>query len=804
MGLNYNTYSYSNPAEYSDKPYADQTYGQQGTNTAAAVANQQANRKPSTDAYQMFRDATLVWPVPAQQQPPATQQNTLARTLSVGAPNPTTGLPGAPTQQSLADVLSGKASMMGPSPAPAPGATIPPVPVLPTVGGAFGGYQQGQPPVASKPPAQAPPSMPPQPAPPSAPPQPPPPSAPPAPGPDSLAPLSTPIAPNQVSGENPELPKEPLLPHPSPTPAPPPVTTPPPGGAAPPPPVTPPPGGTLNPKPILNPPQTPGQEEVPGSPRPRPSTPPTGTTPPPPPPEEFTGAERPPGTEDPIRAAAWYRTFLGNQGTSYRGVTAQDVVDYRNDPQGMAFKDWFDKYRRDSIPAPPPGGDADPEIAAKWYAQFNGYSNVTADDVKAYRDWAANHDPNDPDAKVYGQVMDFGLWYDWNRRGGGQNLYPWMRPDTNAGMTWGTTPPEDPNAKALRETLAKSDQQLRAEGWAQAAIDQLRAANPAPTAGAPPPQEDASAKALREALAKTDAQLLSEGWSQAAIDQLRGKAPQQPGTTPPPVTTPPPPPPPPATGPPPPPTTAPPGTTPPPPPTINPSNVQPLDIAAITKSLYSPLFSQQQQDLARTLRAQAALTGEINSGGFNESLARGASNLSAQQGAQLVQSVESALNRQQQLALAEIDDATKRFGIKSNDDLQRWLNSSASDTLQKYGIDKNDLLQRYIEEERLKGAQYSANAQVNAASLQAAASKAASEAAAAASRENTRAQITSNEKLAADRNTLDWAQMQADLYKSGQQNYITTLGFLMSSGLDANAALALLTAIGLQPVAYKP
>jgi len=431
-------------------------------------------------------------------------------------------------------------------------------------------------------------------------------------------------------------------------------------------------------------------------------------------PNPFSGGTKPfgLGAEDPVVAAAWYRTFNGPTG-DYHGVTAIDVNDYRASQeaaQGMTFAEWYDKFRRPDVPPAPVGGDADPDVAAKWYAKFKGYENVTADDVKAYRDWAASASPNDPLVKAYGGQVDFALWYDLNRRGGGKNLYPWMRPDTNPGMTWpGASDYVDPNAPKNPDPNTTPPP-------------------PPPGTGAPPPPDNAP---------------------------------------------PPPPPPPPSTAPPPPNTTP-----PPPPPSVTPppgnnpdANIQNL-IDLFTKnytnnqkqpgveSLLDPMFTQQRQNLIGDLRADAAATGAINSGGFGENEALAVSNLSAQQSGQLAGELgkEYLAVVQQNTDLAKIsteagmqqyvtdlNNDLEKFKVVSNDDLQKYLDNN-DNILKKYGIDTNDVMQRYIANLDLQGKKYQADRAVDAAQLQAAAASAASIAASNAA--NMRAQLENQLGLA--------------------------------------------------------
>lgn len=647
---------------------------------------------------------------------------------------------------------------------------------------------------------------------------------------------SAPITTNKIVGQDPQLPQQPIQP--------PPVQPPPPS----PPPDQP---GPVDPGYNYQQPLPKPQPTNPNNPiavTPPPTTPaPPWTPPPQPPPQEgtppagYSGAPRPGpgdvyfGTEDPIRAAAWYRTFTGPSG-DYRGVTATDVVDYRNDPQNMTFADWYDKNRRGALPPAPVGGDADPEVAAKWYAQFKGYDNVNADDVKAYRDWAA-----DPVNQKTAAQTDFALWYDWNRRGGGQNLYSWQRPDTNAGMTWGKSNAVDPaQAKSEVQSLLTSiqgggtgfqqqvegwkalpDAQLKLQGFTDSQIDYLKGRRD--TSGAliqqpgsspndigtrgdpatggvhaqpgttPPPQTGAAPSAAatqqptatpsgnvdsttlaaaRAAMAKTDAQLRAENWSQAAIDQMRQQygAPAAPAT----AATP-------QAGPttttipsplleggpitPPggtrgdpnagglhaPPAATPPGTSPGTPPNTDIQSLIDLFAKNYTskqqqpgvESLLDPMFARQRQNLLGDLNAEGAATGAIYSpGGFGENKATALSNLGAQQSGQLAgelgkeylatvqQNTELAkisTEAGMQKYVADINADLERYKVNTNADLQKWL-SNADNALKKYGIDTNDVLQRYMADEAAAVGKYSADASVSAARLHAAAAASAAQA----------------------------------------------------------------------------
>lgn len=209
-------------------------------------------------------------------------------------------------------------------------------------------------------------------------------------------------------------------------------------------------------------------------------------------------------------------------------------------------------------------------------------------------------------------------------------------------------------------------------------------------------------------------------------------------------------------------------------------NENQLDVGSLINTvtgMYNPQFAQQRDDFRRAMNANAALTGDINSGGYQSTYGRELSRLMAGQGEQLAGATENALNRASdiykanlaatgqkysidaQMFATQLQDATQRFQITTNDQLQRFLDSQDNE-LKKYGIDKNDLLERYKQELQLQGIQYSADAQVRAASLQAAAQKAAASAQANASKYNADIQ----RQIAGDNYNLNLADLSWQQY----------------------------------------
>lgn len=213
--------------------------------------------------------------------------------------------------------------------------------------------------------------------------------------------------------------------------------------------------------------------------------------------------------------------------------------------------------------------------------------------------------------------------------------------------------------------------------------------------------------------------------------------PQPPAPPTPPPTTPPPPVPP---TPPPTPPPQPPAPPTPPPTTPPPGTGDPWDFEGqLSKQIsdyekrVNPLFQQQRDDIQRRTLHAGALTGALNSGGFGETLNDALAQQYAQEQSTVAPQIAAMSMNAQALALdkfkTDMNTILTREQIASNADLER-----SAQALQKYGIDHNDLLERYKADLALKGIQYSSNAQVNAASLNAAAGQAAAAAQLEASR----------------------------------------------------------------------
>jgi hypothetical protein len=159
------------------------------------------------------------------------------------------------------------------------------------------------------------------------------------------------------------------------------------------------------------------------------------------------------------------------------------------------------------------------------------------------------------------------------------------------------------------------------------------------------------------------------------------------------------------------------------------------DIIKRYEGMLNPAFERQQTQALRKLRAEAAKSGQIDSGGFGTNQAELLTGLGAQQSAIVgdfaSKGYEAEKERELSRFVESMKDATMNFGIQTNADLERFLQKNEME-LKKYGIDKDDLLQRYKAGLDLEGTKYSADSSLKAANLHAAASAAAANAGAGA------------------------------------------------------------------------
>lgn len=146
----------------------------------------------------------------------------------------------------------------------------------------------------------------------------------------------------------------------------------------------------------------------------------------------------------------------------------------------------------------------------------------------------------------------------------------------------------------------------------------------------------------------------------------------------------------------------------------------------------------------------------------------------------LMQASEAAKDRSLQTyqidtssAIAQMQNETAKFGIRTNDDLQRYLNSE-NNSLAKYGIDKNDVLQRYVAMMTANHQSAAALSNFNAAALQAATQQA------IADKNNETARFNGQKQY-----DLGVLGINADNYRSDSSNILAYLNLLANSSPQA-------------------
>lgn len=157
-----------------------------------------------------------------------------------------------------------------------------------------------------------------------------------------------------------------------------------------------------------------------------------------------------------------------------------------------------------------------------------------------------------------------------------------------------------------------------------------------------------------------------------------------------------------------------------------PSSQSMQDFMAKLHGMLSPQFQQEQNDLTRALRAQGALDGNINSGGFGDTMGRGLSRLIADQGQREQQFLTSDYEQQQGRDLSRynadqnnatsrygtdvgertnaLNQETQRFGIRTNNEASHYnadtsrYNNNANNAVSRYGINTGADTARYAQD----------------------------------------------------------------------------------------------------------
>ena len=149
-------------------------------------------------------------------------------------------------------------------------------------------------------------------------------------------------------------------------------------------------------------------------------------------------------------------------------------------------------------------------------------------------------------------------------------------------------------------------------------------------------------------------------------------------------------------------------------------------------SMFRPLFDQQQTNLANQLDAQAAATGDINSGGYGANKAIAQSNLANEQSGKLADLAATSYENAQSRSLQKYGIDVQARLEQSGQELQKY-GIDVNQVMQQYGIDTNDKLQRFLAEldsqTKIKVAQMGDSAASRSAAAQLAAAKVAAESA---------------------------------------------------------------------------
>jgi hypothetical protein len=366
---------------------------------------------------------------------------------------------------------------------------------------------------------------------------------------------------------------------------------------------------------------------------------------------------------------------------------------------------------------PKPAGTEDPQIAADWYK--NWIPEITAQDVTDYRNWSLAQQQG----RLAGENMDIATWYTNYRRNkptGTENpavAADWYRTYTGFGEV------TDIDVTNFRNwAIGTGNQNARFEDWY---LKMGRPTLDSVTGGGNQPPWDPTRYGNPENISGGGAPTINpneppgtnEGNPQLPNEAPTEQPPVDPNVAP-----------------------APPQIPHLPPPTqetpfAGGEKQEETDLLGELRKMLDPSFNLESDRLNKVMRAQAALDGSIDSGGFGESLGSAQSQLAANQGSRLtdytMKANQAELDRKQQFALAKMQDDLARYGIDTNEKLQKYLQQNELE-LKKYGIDKEDLWQRYQAELQLKGAEIGASAQLQGAQLMAAGAASAGAAQAAA------------------------------------------------------------------------
>lgn len=218
------------------------------------------------------------------------------------------------------------------------------------------------------------------------------------------------------------------------------------------------------------------------------------------------------------------------------------------------------------------------------------------------------------------------------------------------------------------------------------------------------------------------------------------------------------------------------------------------EITDLIQQMTQPANQQAQDDLARVLRGQAALTGDLNSGGFGNVLGREVGTLANQQQKENADRVfqfdQAARDRaleqyntdtqrstdvyriDSDKFLQQLNNDTERYNIQTNADLERYLGDQSA-ALGNRQIDADQLLGYYREEMGLRGIQYTADRGFDRDALNAA-----------------------TERYLGDLNSrLGWGNLALDQYGIDTDAQIRLIQILQQSGLDPSAIAGLINSL---------
>jgi hypothetical protein len=134
----------------------------------------------------------------------------------------------------------------------------------------------------------------------------------------------------------------------------------------------------------------------------------------------------------------------------------------------------------------------------------------------------------------------------------------------------------------------------------------------------------------------------------------------------------------------------------------NPNGAEIPDIASQLQKFFDPSHKAAQEQLSRSMLQNAAVTGQVNSGGFGVTQAQGMGDLIGQQQAQIGQMAFQGRE-------AQLDRILKDNQFANQFELEKWVNSNKF-ALEQAGINSNELMARYAADRGVDQARIGAGA----------------------------------------------------------------------------------------------